>query len=234
MVSPAEDDLARFRYHTGASLRPPAPGERYPALFRDLGPAALARYLRGRLPRLAGPLTPLLYMRTLEYHEPYVDHEDIGRIVFLRPDEVGAWHAGIPHVYVARATRQTAPDGVGYVPPGTTLARAAALAAGARHAAELREALGGRAHDDARGAALARLDALNRELAQAEIAAEPLRRAFQAADPALRSAAREELGRLEIGEDDLCVAWHHLPRARRAELCERFAEVNLSRLGTRR
>src|SRR5262249_8306696 len=119
-----EDDLSRFRYHTGASLRPVGPDEAYPVLFHDLGPVALARHLRGQLPRLAGPLTPLLYMRTLAYREPYVDHEQIGRLMFLRPRALGAWHAGIPEVYVARATRPVAADAVGYVPGSIPLARA--------------------------------------------------------------------------------------------------------------
>jgi hypothetical protein len=227
MVIPGEDDLSRFRYHTGASLRAPAQGERYPVLFRDLGPVALARHLRGELPRLAGPLTPLLYMRTLAYREPYVDHEDIGRIIFLRPEEIAPWHSGIPEVYVARASRAVAASGVGYVPPGTTLARAAALAAGARDARQLREALGGRVHDEACAETLARLERLNTELARVETAAEPLRRAFQGGDPVLRAAAREQLDRLGISEHDLCAAWHHLPRERRAALRELLPRARL-------
>src|SRR5438067_2245238 len=41
----------RLRWHTGATLRPLAPGEPCPALFRDVGPAALAVFLRGALRR---------------------------------------------------------------------------------------------------------------------------------------------------------------------------------------
>jgi hypothetical protein len=227
MVSVIDDDLSRFRYHTGASLRRPAPGERYPVLFRDLGPVALARHLRGELSRLAGPLTPLLYMRTLAYREPYVDHEDIGRLMFLRPEEIAPWHSGIPGVYVARASRPVAADGVGYVPPGMMLARAVALAAGAADAVQLREAMGGRVHDEACAESLARLERLNAELAVVETAAEPLRRAFQGADPARRMAAREQLDRLGISEHDLCVAWHHLPRERRAALRDLLPRASL-------
>ena len=75
------DDLSGFRWHTGATLRPVQPGEACPVLFRDIGPAALALFLRGRLRRLAGPLSPLVYLRTADYTEPYTDYERTGRLV---------------------------------------------------------------------------------------------------------------------------------------------------------
>src|SRR5437660_12278491 len=81
---PAED-LSGFRWHTGATLRPLATDEPCPVLFRDIGPAALALFLRGRLPRLAGPLSPIVYMRTADYVEPYTDFEKTGRLVMLQP-----------------------------------------------------------------------------------------------------------------------------------------------------
>jgi hypothetical protein len=230
----SDDDLSRYRYHTGAALRPVAPGEEPALLFRDLGPVALALYLRGQLRRLAGPYTPLLYMRDLDYREPFVDHADIGRLVLLRVGEMGAWHAGLPGVYVARASRPVAADAVGYAPPGTTLADVARLAAGARDAGALREALGGRLHDEARAGALARLDRLNAELAETEVFAEPLRRAYQASDPERRAAARAELARLGIAEIDLCAAWHHLPADRRELMRAVLSGADLARLGGRR
>ena len=79
------DDLSGFRWHTGATLRPVGDGEACPALFRDVGPAALALFLRGTLPRLAGPLSPIVYTRTAQYAEPYTDYEKTGRLVILRP-----------------------------------------------------------------------------------------------------------------------------------------------------
>jgi hypothetical protein len=177
-------------------------------------------------------MTPLLYMRTLAYREPYIDYENIGRIIFLRPSEIMPWHSGIPGVYVARASLTVAADSVGYVPPGTSLARAAALGAEVTRGAELRDALGGRLHDEARADALARLDRLNAELEWTERFSEPLRRAFQAADPALRAAARSELARLAIDENDLCAAWHHLSPERRAILKEALPRVDLARVGS--
>jgi hypothetical protein len=69
-----DENLARFRYHTGATLRRLAPEEPCPRLYRDIGPQAMARFLAGRLERLAGPLAPILYSRTAAYREPYRDH----------------------------------------------------------------------------------------------------------------------------------------------------------------
>ena len=226
MVTHGSADLARFRYHTGAPLRRVAPGEPCPVLFRDLGTLAMAAYLSGALARLAGPLTPLLYARTVRYREPYVDYEDIGRLVFIRPHELEPWHSGIAEVYVASASRRIAADAVGYAPPGMTLAQVEALTAGARDGRELREALGGRLHDEARRDAQARLEQFEAELREVEAVASRLRRAFQAESAALRAAARDEMARLGIVETDLCTTWHHLPRARRGELSELFRAVD--------
>jgi hypothetical protein len=198
-------------------------------LFRDLGPVALARYLSGDLARLAGPLTPLLYMRTLDYLEPYVDYEDIGRIVFLRPAEIAPWHSGVPHVYVARAGVRVDLEAVAFVPPGLPLAAAANVAAGATNGVDFREALGGRLHDEARAESLARLQDLNADLARAEVYAEPVRRAFQATEARVREAVRAELARFGVDEHDLCAAWHHLPRERRAVLREVLPQIDLVR-----
>jgi hypothetical protein len=101
-----------------------------------------------------------------------------------------------------------------------------ALTTGARDGCELREALGGRLHDEARHDARARLERIEAELRELEVVASPLRRAFQAESVSLRAAARDELARLGIAETDLCTTWHHLPRARRAELSELFRAVD--------
>ena len=227
------DDLSRFRYHTGAALRRHPAGEAWPVLFRDLGAVAMASFLRGELRQLAGPTTPLLYMRTIDYHEPYIDYEDIGRVVLLRVDELGPWHSGVPEVYVARATAAVPSDAVGFAPPETTLFDVARRAAGVRHARDLREALGGRQHDALCADTLARLDVLNTEAARLEGFAEPLRAALQSLDPERRSAARAEMARLDLSEMDLCAAWHHLPRDRRAALRESLPRIEGSRLGRR-
>src|SRR5262249_13793916 len=85
------DNLASFRYHPGATLRPLRPEEPCPVLFRDLGSDGMLLFLQGRLRRLAGPPSPIVYMRTEAYAEPYTDHEGIGRLVFLRPLVLHPW-----------------------------------------------------------------------------------------------------------------------------------------------
>jgi hypothetical protein len=84
-------DLARFRWHTGARLRRIDVDEKIPPLVRDVGPVALARFLRGSLHRLAGPRTPLLYLRTPGWREPCVDHAATGRCSSSIPT---AWTSG--------------------------------------------------------------------------------------------------------------------------------------------
>lgn len=210
--------MRRYRWHTGATLRPVAPDEPLPVLFRDIGPVATARFLAGGLKRLAGPMTPITYMRSHHYIEPYTDHAQIGRLVILDPRALGVWHSGLPHVWVAEA-RRTSPA-VAYVPGHWSLADAADRIADARSVNEAREALGGVEHDDAAAAARVRLTALNTACDTVERRAEPLRRRLQSQDDRTRESARAEMAAKHIDERDLCVAWHHLPPARRAHLAE--------------
>src|SRR5580692_10642661 len=111
----AEENLTRFRYHTGATLRRLDPDEPCPRLYRDIGPEAMALFLRGRLGRLAGPFAPILYTRTAEYAEPYRDFEPIGRLVFLDSRQLRPWFSGVQHVYVASVANQTARVSVGFL-----------------------------------------------------------------------------------------------------------------------
>lgn len=210
--------MRRYRWHTGATLRPVSPDEPLPVLFRDIGPVATARFLAGDLRRLAGPMTPITYMRSYHYVEPYTDHARIGRLVILDPRALGVWHSGLPHVWVAEASRSS--GAVAYVPGHWSLADAADRIAGARQIEEVREALGGVEHDDAIDAARVRLRALNHTCEAVERRAEPLRRRLQSQDDRERAAARAEMDRKGIDEVDLCAAWHHLPAPRRAWLAE--------------
>jgi hypothetical protein len=220
------DDLSGFRWHTGATPRPVAPGEACPALFRDIGPAALALFLRGRLRRLAGPLSPLVYMRTTDYAEPYTDYERTGRLVLLRPLLLHPWHAGTPHVYVARARPEFDARTVGFVPGEVPLAEAARLARDVEDVGRLREVLGGRRYDEAAAESLLALDRLGEELSCSETRAAPLRRRLQSPDRGERERAREGMSRVGLTEADLCAAWHHLPRARRAEITEALCRLD--------
>ena len=221
------DRLGRFRWHTGATLRPLERDERCPILFRDVGPEAMGRFLEGGLPRLrrlAGPLTPITYLRTADYREPYLDHGAIGRLIFLRPLALQPWRSGVPSVYVADARRLPPAEAIGFVPSSVDLVRAAELCQGVARVEELREALGGRSHDAAAADTLARIADLGATLSRTEARAEPLRRKLQSGSPAEREWALREMERRGIGEEDLCAAWHHLPERRRAYLIEAWSE----------
>jgi hypothetical protein len=214
------DDLSGFRWNTGATLRPIAPDEPCHILFRDIGPAALALFLRGKLPRLAGPLSPIVYMRTAEYEEPYTDYEQTGRLVILRPLALGPWHSGQPHIFVSRARMGVDFGTVGFVPGEVPLTKAARLVGDAADTRELRDALGGRAHGEAVAESLHRLDRLAGELAATEEFAEPLRKRLYSPDRDTRERAKDAMARAGLTEGDLCTAWHHIPRDRRAWIAE--------------
>ncbi len=222
------DDLSGFRWHTGVTLKPVVEGEPCPVLFRDIGPAALTLFLRGKLPRLAGPLSPIVYMRTAAHIEPYTDYEKTGRLVMLRPLALGPWHSGVPHVYVAKARPGVDHATVGFVPGDIPLADAAGRLRGADNSAKLREAFGGRAYDEAAAESLFQLDRLEEKLAQSEQLADPLRKALQSSDSGVRRRVRDRMARVGLTESDLCTAWHHIPRDRRewiAEALRQTAEV---------
>lgn len=220
------DDLSGFRWNTGATLRPLAPDEVCPVLFRDIGPAALALFLRGTLPRLSGPLSPIVYMRTADYAEPYTDFERTGRLVILRPLALGPWHSGVPRIYVSRARPGVDFGTVGFVPGTVPLREAAQLAGGATNTRELRDALGGRIHDEAVAESLHQLDRFAVELERTEAVADPLRKRLHSATRAVRECAQAEMARVGLTESDVCAAWHHLPRERRAWIEEALARVS--------
>ena len=228
----ATDDLSGFRWNTGATLRPIAPGEACPVLFRDIGPAALALFLRGTLPRLSGPLSPIVYMRTADYVEPYTDFEHTGRLVILRPLSLGPWHSGVPHIYVSRARPGVDFGTVGFVPGDVPLSEASRLVGGATNTRELRDALGGRIHDDAVAESLHQLDRVAVELARTETIADPLRKRLHSANRDTRERAQAEMARVGLTESDVCTAWHHLPRERRAWIEEALARIAPKRMTT--
>jgi hypothetical protein len=219
------ENLSRFSYHTGGTLRPVQADEPCPVLFRDLGLTATIRFLRSRLTRLAGPLSPITYLRTEAYVEPYTDHEGIGRLVFLRPLLLQPWYSGVEYIYVAPALRTADPLTIGFIPGSVSLADASRLAADLHNTHELREALGGRHHDELASETLHRLEATAAELELSEQKAAPLRECLQSPDPACRELACREMTRAGITEHDLCAAWHHLPRQRRALLREALEQI---------
>jgi len=224
------ENLARFRYHTGAPLRLIGPDEPCPRLYRDIGPEAMLQFLGGRLKRLAGPLAPILYSRTAAYREPYRDYEPVGRLVFLNPRELRPWFSGVANVYVASIPRDIGTVTVGFLPAHVDPVRGESLLDGVTNLLELRDALGGRVYDESVVETRNSLERLNRELAETEILAEPVRRRLQSGDRAQTESARDWLDRHGLNEADLCGAWHHLPRERRARLRDALgSSVNSSR-----
>jgi hypothetical protein len=202
--------MKQFRWHVGASVQRLAPDEPRPVLFRDLGPAATAAFLRGRLRCLSGR-SPVVYLRTSRWIEPYVDHE------------IEPWATGLSHVYVASVRHLPSPAHLGFVPGEVALDRAARELEGVREPAVLREIFGGRLYDEAVEHTAHRLEGLTEELRRAERLCEPLRRALQSGGEAKQRTLRA-MERLGISEQDLCAAWHHLPRARREHLVSALQE----------
>jgi hypothetical protein len=217
-ITDSGEDLSRFRYHTGATLRRLAHDEPCRVLFRDIGPLAMAQFLRGRLQRLAGPFAPILYTRTAEYREPYVDYEPVGRLVFLQPKSLTPWYSGVPTIFVASLRQAVDPNTIGYIPAHVHLGDAERRLQGVADVAALREVLGRSCYDDAVAETLASLDRLNAEHAESEQGAEPLRRKLQSRQHAEAQEARDWLAEHDLSESDLCTAWHHLPRQRRERL----------------
>lgn len=211
-------DLRAYRWHTGAELSPVDPSEALGPLFRDVGVEGLTNFLSGSLRRLAGPMTPLTYMRTAEWREPYTDHARTGRLAILRPHALRPWRAGVPHVFVARASAMPEEEALGYVPGDVTLAEAASSLDGASHRGELREALGGSLHDEQCESDRAMLVALARERDAVDRVLESERRMLQSGSHLEAGRVRARLAHFDLREDDLCAAWHHLPEDRRARL----------------
>ena len=225
--SQPRQNLARFRWHTGAEPTPVRPDETVPVLFRDIGLEATARLLRGGLERLAGPMTPITYLRTVSYQEPYTDYARIGRLVLLRPDEIEPWHSGVAHIFIAAASRMPSDGSYGFVPGTIPLAKAASVLAQAQNVDDLREAFGGREYDEIRRESFWKLDRLIEECRRVECLAVPLRTVFQTGSGTERSILAVELEKHGVDETDLCAAWHHLPVERRALMKEVLHKIQL-------
>jgi hypothetical protein len=212
------DDLSRYRWHTGAEPTPVEADEMPSTLFRDIGPVAMAQFLRTGLRRLAGPITPITYLRTADYREPYCDYGAIGRLIVLRPAELNPWHSGLPHIYIAAANRMPNSDALASTPSGMDLHEAERRLRGVRTLGEVADVFGSTTSQIARAEHLARLDQLIAECAAAERLAHPVRLALQTGGPAKQERVRELLLLHGLTEADLCTAWHHLPRDRRDRL----------------
>jgi hypothetical protein len=211
----ASDNLSRFRWHTGTEPRPVGSDEELPVLFRDIGPVAMSQFLRGSLKRLAGPVTPITYLRTADYQEPYTDYARIGRIALLRPQDFRPWHSGIRHIFIALAARMPDQECLGFIPGHVPLHAAAQILATAQNRWQMREAFGGREYDEVCAETISGLDRLNVECEAAERLALPLRIRFQTGTLEAKRRLRDELCEAGLDEQDFCAAWHHLPPGKR-------------------
>jgi hypothetical protein len=219
------EDLSRYRYYTGAQPLPVLPEESCPPLFRDLGFEAMATFLRGGLARLCGPVSPVTFLRTAEYREPYTDYGHIGRIMLLRPQEVRPWHSGIDTVYISARETSVQRDSMVFIPSQVTLLEASERFSTLATLSELHESFGANEYRDAIADTLDRLDLLKQSHAESERIAAPLRRLFQSMQQQERELARELMQKVQLSESDLCTAWHHLPDERRAEIQSRLLEI---------
>jgi hypothetical protein len=227
VVIVAPRDLSDLGWHTGGDVRALAAGEAAPLLFRDLGPAATALLLGGALPRLAGPTSPVTYLRTAAYREPFVEHGHFGRVALLPAAGVTVWHAGVAEVYIADPELAVDPRAMELVPDDADLARLAREAAVMRDAGELREHLGGARHDAWKADTAGRLRGFAAELAAVERHLAPLRGDFQSLRQDRRDRARAIMAARGLTEVDLCAAWHHLAPARRAAVAAVVANLEV-------
>jgi hypothetical protein len=220
------DDLSRYSFHTGAQTRSIDPDEDCPVLFRDLGITGMHLFLNGRLTRLAGPLTPITYMRTERYEEPYTDYDSIGRIAILQPRGLSPWHSGVPSIYIARSFRLPAPESVAFIPGHLQLEHAARILRGVQNANEAREAMRAFDYDDALIATRGLVRALLKEMKTVEAYAEPLRRRLKAINTQSSDWAKEVMTNFSISEADLCCAWNHISKERRRQLSEVLRSIH--------
>jgi hypothetical protein len=211
-------DLSMFRYHTGATLRRVGEDETCPMLFRDLGPSGMSLFLGGALKRLAGSMSPILYLRTSRYVEPYTDYENIGRLAVLRPKAIDPWLSGVSEVYVAEARLAPMADCMTFVPNAWTTPDGVRALNELPDPQAVREALGGRLHDERLADLADSLRRLNAALDASERLARPVRQMLQSGTLAERDAVRSDMARHGISERELCSPWHHIPRLRREAL----------------
>jgi hypothetical protein len=211
-------DLAGVRFHTGATPRPLGEGERCPPLFRDLGPLGMQLYLSGELRRLAGPMAPILYLRTARYVEPYEDADEIGRLAILVPSRLTPWHAGSGDVFVTRAHLAPDPAHMVVVPTAWSFGAEAERLDGLPDADAVREVIGWQVHREMCEDLLARTTCLIAAQEASEQRARPVRRMLQTGTPGQRERIRASMREKGVSERDLCSAWHHVPAARRQAL----------------
>jgi hypothetical protein len=124
----------------------------------------------------------------------------------------------VAEVYVACASQVPMRDCMAFVPTAWASAEGARVLDELPDPQAVREALGGRLHDEHLRDRAARLRQLCAALEESERLAQPIRKRLQSGSRAEREAVRRDMERHGIGERDLCSAWHHIPRPKRAAL----------------
>ena len=218
-------DLRRFRYHTGAEPTRLAVDEPCPPLFRDIGLDGMVRFLRRDLGRLCGPLSPITYMRSADYVEPYTDYGKIGRVMLLSPQKICPWHSGVETVFIGPREIAIDYESMIFIPDELPLNVAADRLSDVRTLPEAIDVMGNRCYQDAKDETSFRLYNLQRAHAKSEIYAAPLRKRFQSRCSDERDEAREWMLRAGLTESDLCTAWHHLPDQRREFVSHALQEL---------
>lgn len=207
-------DLRAYAAEIGGVPEPIPRDKPCPILFRDVGPDGLAEFLAGHLRDLAGNEAPVVWLRTAEAPLPTRAAREFGEIILLRPMSLLPWRTCERGVYVASRAHVAAPGSLGFVPPGSDRLDLAKRARRLSTEEEWRDRLSPRVYDTARGSAKKRVESYRRERDLVDAAAAPLRRALRD-DPA---AARREMERLGLREEDLCGPWFGLTPARRREV----------------
>lgn len=216
-------DLSKYSWHTGAKLRKIDPDENCPVLFRDLGPVGMVNFLEGKLTRLAGPMTPLTYMRDSSYDEPYVDYAEIGRIIFLKPHSIFPWFSGVDHVYVTSSSLVIDTNTLGFLPNDYLRGKDAELKQ-IKNCMELSDYI--QNYHDFMLYKKNQLKNLNLEHTQVEKYAHPLRLLLQTGTSREKENVRKIMSSIELNEDLLCRAFHHIKQSERKDMYEKLKEMS--------
>ncbi|MCA8989189.1 MAG: hypothetical protein KDA78_16195 [Planctomycetaceae bacterium] len=185
----------------------------------------MSRFLRGDLKRLCGPLSPITYMRTADYVEPYTDYGQTGRVLMLAPETIIPWHSGVETVYIGPREIRVDYETMIFIPAEIPLKDAAERLSGTRTFSEAVEVLGAHYFQEARIETLVRLDHLQQTHNETERLAAPLRQRYQSLNSDEREAARDWMMRMGLTESDLSTAWHHLPDERREFVIQAVQEI---------
>jgi hypothetical protein len=163
-------------------------------------------------------MSPILYLRTARYAEPYEDAEEIGRLVILHPSRLAPWHAGYDEVFVADAHMAPDPAHMMVVPMAWSFGVEAERLSGLPNADAVREVIGWQIHRDMCDAMLDRTTSLIAAQEASEQRARPVRQMLQTGTPRQRENIRTSMREHNVSERDLCSAWHHVPVAQREVL----------------